>query len=377
MHKTTKNSLESIQFLRFVAAFIVLFAHVELYEFRTVGIPGNMFAFGGYGVDIFFVISGFIMVTVTRNIGNDTLVAALTFFARRLARVMPLYLLFTLIYVGISYLYFWFPIDHNTSVELYFGAQKRDWKYILDSITFSNLDVAPVFTVGWTLQFEFWFYFLFAVAIASRANLYAFFLGYGLIILGMNWFGYEKHNAAMATIFSPLMFEFLLGIFLYPVWNWTKRFQGNAWFTFTLIMLSGFFFLSDIDPNSYVWLTGHSRKSALAGSASFFMVFFFLSLEGRFKPNKQFVFLGNASYSLYLAHWLCMSITPFVFWKFAWFPSGSMAIYVFVVVLVATSFGVLVHIMVENPLNKALKPKLLALEALLTRSLGRRVIGSR
>jgi len=198
------------------------------------------------------------------------------------------------------------------------------------------------------------------VCIASRINVYAFFTAFILVVLGIDYFGYQKQGV-LAAIFSPLMFEFVLGVFLYPLWARTKKYHGQAWFLSILVLLSAFLLLCDFDPY-FSFAEGHYRRSAIDGTAAFFLVFFFLALEGKFKPSREFVFLGDASYSLYLGHWLWLTFTPFLFWKAGWFPDGSLAVYVFAAALSALAFGVLVHLAVERPINRWLKPFLARLD---------------
>ncbi|WP_051124346.1 acyltransferase family protein [Erwinia tracheiphila] len=94
-----KNKIESIQILRGLAALAVVLFHYRFYLVpdgadRTV--PDSLFSWGGIGVDLFFVISGFIMVYVTDGKGYG-LKTSVSFIVNRLIRIVPMYYLILLV----------------------------------------------------------------------------------------------------------------------------------------------------------------------------------------------------------------------------------------------------------------------------------------
>lgn len=90
--------LHSIQWIRGVAALIVVVHHLLLF-FKDIGIKTETFDFGAIGVDIFFIISGFIMVYITKD-HDGSFRASMFFFRNRFFRVMPVYWLITLVYLS-------------------------------------------------------------------------------------------------------------------------------------------------------------------------------------------------------------------------------------------------------------------------------------
>jgi len=166
-----KNTLVSIQGLRCIAASCVVIAHciINLYEKGAV-LHGVYLEFaitiGGVGVNIFFTISGFIMVYNSfHSFGSSD--AATDFFSRRLLRIVPLYLIATS---------FQFLNKFGTS-PIY------DVKHLIYSIFFipyigEGGNFRPVLGVGWTLNLEMFFYLIFAMSLlVPRA------LGFTLSIL--------------------------------------------------------------------------------------------------------------------------------------------------------------------------------------------------
>ena len=97
MEDGLQNKIDSIQILRFLAAFSVMMVHLPL------------FGFGAWGVDIFFVISGFIMMYVTES--NER-----NFLVKRIIRIVPLYWMLTM---GVFSIAIFFPnLLNNTSANL-------------------------------------------------------------------------------------------------------------------------------------------------------------------------------------------------------------------------------------------------------------------
>ena len=102
MSKSLKNIVPrkhilNIQALRGVAALMVLISHVSLYENRIgagVLLPKWMFELGSGGVDLFFVISGYVIVAIS-GFGPSGFKPAFQFFLRRITRIYPLYWIFT------------------------------------------------------------------------------------------------------------------------------------------------------------------------------------------------------------------------------------------------------------------------------------------
>ena len=154
--------LQGIQALRAIAALLVVFGHAaheaEAIAAR-VGVPAidPSFLYWGSGVDIFFVISGFIMVHTSAELfGRPG--AWRIFLGRRIARIVPLYWLLTsLLLIG------------SLFVPQLLNVPIGDWQHILASYLFipslrGGSEIRPVMALGWTLNFEMFFYLLFAGA---------------------------------------------------------------------------------------------------------------------------------------------------------------------------------------------------------------------
>ena len=147
---TTGGRLESLQALRGLAALAVLTAHfkftAQTYDFQRMPAWAAS-GLGGVGVDLFFVISGFV-ISMTADRKQQS---AREFLTARAIRVLPLYWLLSLPYL----------LKELLSAD-------RNGRVILNSLFFLPLaDVGkfthPAHPYGWTLSFEIWFYTLFAL----------------------------------------------------------------------------------------------------------------------------------------------------------------------------------------------------------------------
>jgi exopolysaccharide production protein ExoZ len=320
------NRLHGVQYLRAVAALgVVVFHAME----RT----GSNFAIGAAGVDVFFVISGFIMwvLAETRH------PAPSAFLRERIERIAPLYWMATAVMVagGLAGL---FP---NMRLTVF---------HVLGSFAFiphhspSDGGLWPVLVQGWTLNYEMFFYALFAALLflssgrrlAAMAGLFVGLVGLGLI--------FEPKSAVLATYTSPLLLEFLIGAFIGRLWlaggmpspkiGWLLIGVAVAGFAFVGITYAGF--------NAYV-------LGPLAGA----LLLGVLALEkgGVVRRIRPLAYLGDASYSIYLWHTMAISVVA-KFTVLAGLPAPVAAI---LAIGAGTAIGLACHECLEKPVTAFLK----------------------
>src|SRR5205085_1788 len=183
-------------------AALIVFQH-------AMGIPGFVnytVHFGTVGVDLFFVISGFIMWTTTR----DKHRSPAAFWLARIVRVVPLYWLFTAAYVAAALI----------APESFYNL-KLDAFHIVKSFLFipaehPNLGlVAPILTLGWTLNYEMFFYLVFGLSLLIPLPLVRF-IALAAIFCALVAFSVwiQPSGAILSTYLNPLMLEFLAGVIL-------------------------------------------------------------------------------------------------------------------------------------------------------------------
>jgi peptidoglycan/LPS O-acetylase OafA/YrhL len=195
-------SLSTIQTLRGVAALMVAIAHLHSVENRFGGTPllGNWALAGFGGVDLFFVISGFVMVWVTRA-GQGNPSALPGFWFARLARIYPLWWLVLSALVAVWMVRpDWVYASHDSSPEL--------WKsYLL--VPDQEL---PLHAVGWTLIHELWFYLVFGVMLLLPVRWFPAALAiWAILTAAAASILPSPENPFVALIRHPLTLEFILG----------------------------------------------------------------------------------------------------------------------------------------------------------------------
>jgi peptidoglycan/LPS O-acetylase OafA/YrhL len=335
-----KKELESLQFLRFVAILLVILAHLPTVQQNSAL---SFLGGGAIGVDIFFIISGFIMMYVTSSKTNS-----LSFFLRRFLRIAPLNIFFTLIIILISYYLYVTPEFGNRETLYHFPYTKVDFIYFLKSIFFIHLFETPINAIAWSLQNEFVFYSLFASCLFLGINRVFFFALYGILIILYNIFdGFGINNIVIKYIFQPLMIEFVMGIFLYKLYT-MKLFKPSDKVLILFFILIILFFFGKFDAYSQ----GNFYRVLTYGIVSFFIVYIFLIYEDKIKFAKIFLLFGDASYSMYLTHW-----TLFTFSSFFIFSINQInySLYISLCIIIAFVIGVLIYKFIELPIHSFIR----------------------
>ena len=288
--------LYSLQNLRALAAYAVVAYHLSKFLGAETTLPISDFNLGAAGVDLFFVLSGFVMIHVTSAHENWP-----TFMLKRIARVVPLYWLATIATIIMVQLAPWT-----------FPTADMSWSNLLRSLFFlPGLDSAgtlkPLLYVGWTLNFEFLFYALFAISLKAPAKHRFAVLG-GLVLSVL-----AAGNLASGLIFNqfygnPLLLEFLAGAGVASLLKWQafKAWWKNAyvWFVWAALGVGALIAIGlEHKPTS-------DERIFYYGIPALLLVFACASGELTNKPVKRSVlsWLGDTSYSAYLLHPFLISI---------------------------------------------------------------------
>lgn len=342
MERSSPPTLLSIQALRAVAAAMVVIFHQVNAE-RVYG--GGTTVLGGWahlgyaGVDVFFVISGFIMATVTAGrFGSRG--GAIDFLAKRAIRIYPLYWLCTAVILAVMFLR---PGALDPAL-----AEKS----VLGSLLLLPLEGGPLLVVGWTLTYELYFYILTAMALAMaserRVPALVAVWATGLAVAQL----VPVQGPWLSLVTSPLGFEFIAGVLagLY----WRRLSTGTAMFLLiaSAIWLGIAYGLLIDSPDR-----GQSADvRALAfGPPGLLTVAALARLElaGKIPVPHLAVAMGNASYALYLTHVFVLSISGRIFSALGLTGSVAGNCAFFVVTLSATFLvALMVHHLVERPLMR-------------------------
>ena len=331
--------LVNIQALRAIAAFLVVFVHLQPLVNR-LGADPNLFDFGNGGVDLFFVISGVIMVYTTR--ARET--TALNFIAHRIARIVPFYWFMTFAVFGIALV-----------APSLLQATRADWADLLRSLAFmpfrrANGFVQPIVFVGWTLNYEMVFYLLFAAGMLTGRRFWGLAATFTILLVAALAGLMLRPQGLYAPFYlAPIVLEFGLGMILGSAIPLLPR--DRAMIPAAAILGAGCFVLLIVGPD--LWPS--TDRLFVFGLPAFGLVAAALMLEasGAIVRMPLLKSLGDASYAIYLTHFFVTQTavkvaeilgvaapTPIVLLCFASFPAVA-------------ATGLIVHRAIERPLSTA------------------------
>lgn len=349
-----RETISNIQALRFFAAFSVVFAHLLISRYASTGVKPDFFAFGAFGVDIFFVISGFIMSFVSSGMKGNNLNKSIEFLIKRVFRVVPLYWMFTFIAYVLAFMSISCPPNLTVcpwylSDNYNFAKTAFDW--LLQSLTFTNWTRGPIYSVGWTLIYEFWFYVLFSACLLIGARPVKFFTALLALvaIAGLPGFAEFIPAGVMTLLLHPFMIEFIFGVYLYSIYK-SNLLNTNIMLPLVLLCatLGGLYQLQSV-----IDYLGSFSRPILCGGAAFCVVAVALTLERlSVRANKLLVSLGDSSYSLYLTHWLVVTNLPSMIDIYG-YSSMSFATFILVNVTISMILSQIVYYLIEKPLRKS------------------------
>ena len=351
--------LRSIQLIRMVAALMIAFLHAIGTQVnpshRPLPFGDRLIDALGSGVDIFFILSGFIIAfSAGRYVGGKE---SLLFLKKRFLRLNPLYYIATLFCLAVNW--------HHLSVHSLLPGSAR----ILNSVM--PLPVADgkqfngyILMVAWTLSFEWFFYLLFALGIVGRfRHKGPFLIALGLLLVAC-FYVFPITDFRLKFITNPILLEFLLGIFLYEVYS--------RWSSPSMIVVIG---LLAAGATGYLYqffrgpvylpvpsliadgsLSLHKFFSRGVPAAFLVAGCVFLETKGSLRSlweNKLANLLGNASYSIYLTHYTVYNLCEAAMTRLG--PVINTQLSVLLWFAIAVMAGVIFYKLVEVPLLHALK----------------------
>lgn len=337
--------ITNLQALRYFAAIAVVFVHVC--SSAGLGLP---FGFGAFGVDVFFVISGFTIAYVGT-------IPAGPFVVRRLVRIVPFYWTAS---VG-TYLIARLAPGKVQSSSADVGHLLYSLFFVPHANAVGNLD--PILALGWSLNYEMYFYALFAIALLVSIR-WAPIVCSGLLVLVTLAIRASGTDSRVLLFYAdPIVFEFVLGIGVhYLVRSDSVRDWLAARPRLGPLVLVGLMLVSVVMlPVQEVLFT--SSRALRAGPWSLLLVASTILLERTFgrRVERRFVLLlGDASYVLYLTHpYVVYGIIRIVLVRFS---MGTITTSFAIVGLlaVATAIAVAIHVWFERPVMAVLRRWLVA-----------------
>lgn len=349
--------IKNIQYLRFLAAFLVILSHANL---QMYGVSAQVTNMGGFGVDIFFIISGFIMPYILYGgmykQDSQLRMTAGGFLLRRIIRIWPLYLIIILSVMFVSGLVASGTIK-NPSVELayFFNSSKLEPSWLLETMTFTHWSRPPILSIGWTLQFEFIFYVAISLILLMKAKkIESLEIGTLGIFLVLSIISLSTANAPafLKTMASPIIFEFIMGFMLYRIVSSGVLMHKSLALLVAVATIPVFIL---IEMNLTTIIDPQYRRLLISGTLSFLLVWAALSLETYTRESKLFELLGDASYSLYLVHGVVAPIYLSAWLYYGLDKTISIWIYTSSYIIFCHAAGLLTHLRIEKPTNNLLK----------------------
>lgn len=336
------STLDAIQYLRGVAALLIVVFHV-FPQISRMGYMGSKPLALSAGVDVFFIISGFVMVySAARNPKRG----ALAFLRDRLVRIVPLYWALSLVMLAVL---LFVPAVAQTS--------RLDWAHTIASFLFiawmhpvQHL-YYPMLVPGWSLNYEMFFYSIFAVGLAllkARRGMLVAITCSALIAI--------TFLPAVVALPEPLDFytrslilEFGYGMLLAEAFLRRQATTSALWW---LAIIAG--------AVGITFSTGAMQfvpQAFAVGLPALLVVLGTLYVPLRLKGWRERIAreMGDASYSIYLSHFMTMSALGQIWHKLV--PDGPIGWIGFALFAVVgcSIFGILIYRLLERPLTRAVR----------------------
>jgi len=343
---TTDQSgrLVSIQVLRAAAALGVTCAHIVGYEFvRQYQLPDALPAFpiGNLGVDVFFVISGFVMVyTSEPYFGRPR--SPQEFFLRRLARIVPLYWATTSIILAYLILHY-----HDLAAVNFTPASVLA-SYLFIPVPQIDGFMAPVHGVGWTLNYEMFFYACFSVAVLLSRR-----IGVGALALALLCFVGLNAVIPLPPPFGywaePLILEFVFGMMIGLALREGVSIPKVGALALVIVAIAAIAALTRWSDLTRVMEWG-IPAALIVGACALSTGSVLCSSP----LSRALSFLGDASYSLYLVHPIAITLPRRLFPRLI-DPATHPWLYAVLLLCTAVAAATIVHVVFERPATRVLQ----------------------
>lgn len=338
--KSGHKSIESLQAIRGIAATLVVLFHVTL-NLRTnyaTNFLNGFFEFGNSGVEIFFVLSGFIIsYTSARMIGTGK---PRKYVLKRLARVYPIYWIVTTAFLVPA-----------IAFGLHGGFEPTATGLLS---TYLLLPFHPMVNgVSWSLSFEIYFYLLFALLIVSRR----FFVLLIAVLVGTlaqltGTFSFAGTLIA-DFFFSQYVLLFFMGMAVYWVWE-RKTLSPSARASLLVLIVSATAYLTYAQS-----FHGYRYSPVFYGAVSAVCIYCAISFElgTGVRVPRFLVVLGDASYVLYLIHLPILNLSTKFAARLTTDAHALIAINCVMAALIILA-SIFIHKKAERPLNSYIKARL-------------------
>lgn len=337
--------LDILQIFRGIAALMVVVHHsiksIQYYHEINYQFLNYIASIGKFGVDFFFVLSGFIITYSAYYKYNDPNSFS-NYIKNRLIRIYVPYLP-----IGIFMLVIYQLLPA-------FSNGNRDIS-ILTSLTLIPAG-NPALSVAWTLSFELLFYLLFSISFISKKLWNGFVLVWFISIIIFTYTPLSSLQflkiPIFSTLFSPYNLEFILGYCL--ALCVIKKLKLHLIFgIFALIIILSSFFYCNLHKFNFFKFD----LNLLFALGIFFIIYIAIdNYNFKIKSNSIFMLIGNATYSIYLVHNPLQMIVIRIYPKITSIASLFMA--AAVVLILSSIVGYVYYLIFEKKVMMKIKSKL-------------------
>ena len=326
--------IDSIQILRGLGAILILLFHLSFINR------------GEFAVDIFFCISGFILMYTTQKNTDHMLL-------KRLIRILPLYYIVTFV--------MFFIIKIIPSLALMSSANVS---YLIKSLFFipyvsmgtdSNNYVVPLVSIGWTLNLEMYFYLIFTLANKISNKNRGLITSIILIIVALIGFVVNCNNLIFKFITNSVILEFVFGIAFFYIYKKLESYSINKnWKRISLFLVSIICLL-------LLWIINGTNIFAEIrilryGILAYICFICFVFALKDIKIPNNLMFVGKISYSFYYVEFFTSAVVN----KLIIINANTLIVKLFSVILSIILTLIISYIswfLIENKLGKFLNKK--------------------
>jgi exopolysaccharide production protein ExoZ len=338
------KTIVPIQILRALAAIAVVFSHFNFDLSRTVGIQTALpdLHYGDAGVDLFFVISGFVMVYATEpyfaRAGGSS-----TFFIHRLIRIVPIYWLVTLVYMLMALVVPVFGKNYSA------GSVAASF-FFIPYLRPENV-IQPIVGQGWTLNYEMFFYVIFAFAVVATRRTAVIVATSVLMIAVIAGMVFAPLPMVIAFWSDSIILEFAFGMLIANAYRENVRLP--KWAGASLIIAGAllFFFMSPrgpADPALRVVSWGIPAALVMAGAT-------LAPFRPTSWPSYALAEAGDASYALYLTHSFPIRAVLYLALAVGIDPARIAWLLLAIAVVSAILLSILIYSLLERPVTRSFR----------------------
>ena len=366
------NYRPEIDALRALAVIAVILYHAKVFLFGYLIFPG-----GFLGVDIFFVLSGYLISSlIYQELKNHNKINFRYFYERRIRRILPALIVVILVTTIFAWIYI-LPVsfvDYAKSIIYSLGFSSNFYFYFSGQEYGAQSGLLKPLLHTWSLSVEEQFYLVFPLFFLFsfrylKKHIFLFFFLIALVSLIISEYLADYNQSLNYYLLISRIWEILCGAMLVFIEDWKKirisNFFSNFFVFLGLVLIISSFFLIKTTQ-------GHPSVNSLFPIIGTMIVIYFSkpkTFMNFFLSNKVFVGIGLISYSLYLWHYPFFS-----FYRIYVLDRG--ALHYPVIVFMIFLFSILTYYFIEKPFRDKNKIPLDKIIKLLTSIVGILLIAS-